>query len=352
MNKLNRFWIVEVSPYNKNWTKGSKNVYKMVKFTITANLSYSSTLHGTWHPEEQNVVHTVRAACPLVTRSAQYSGECQSFSLAFEKTIDHKYHRLDFRIAFDKAAAPEFELGDIEFVLHWGSRSFSKFEIGFTAAYVLLSLAALAFFVAATRRRTAPYSFEQIALLVLLVCAVLYDNPLFMVEYASFSVVLYKVVDSVFKSVFISAVLLFWLFTVESLASERDSSSSVVFLQKAHIPKYAAVLAYFVLSIITFSWAGAVEASDPLLFASATSSSAGLMAFYVLTALVLIGTVLWVAVSAIRSIHVISSDELMFKRFCFFVIPSIFVAGCMIVCSFTGSFGAVVRTRKYWQEKV
>lgn len=343
MNKLNRFWIVEILPFNKNWTKSNKNMYKKVPFTLKTNLSHSSKSSGPWHIEEANVVHTASTACPLTTKSARYSGECQGFSIAFEKTIDHKYHKLDFRISFDKAVVPEYDIGDIEFRMYKGNRSFSNFEISFMTIYTILTAVALIYAAVAIFRSTSPCTFEQACLLVLLVCALLYDNPLFMVEYVSFSVVSFKVFDSILKSIFISAVLLFWLFITEKLGSGRDTQqNSVVFVHKRHIPKYAIILAYFVLCTITSSWDGAEEAKNPL----AVSTPTGLMVLYIFTILALIGIVLWVAVRVVRRINIISENEVTFKRFFFFVLPSIVVAAVMIICSFTGSFGAFVSNCK------
>lgn len=346
MNKLNRFWIVEIMPFNKNWTKGSKNVYKKVTFTVMTNLSYSTNKHGPWTLERRkNAEHTTTIACPLATKSAVYSGECQGFSIAFEKSIKHKYLKLDFSISFDKAAAPEYEIGDIEYTVHMGNSKFGSFEITFMALYTILTAVALVYTVIALLSQSAPCTFEQVCLVAMLVCVLLYDNPLFMVDYAFFSVVFFKVFDSILKSVFISAVLLFWLFITEKLGSGRDTQpSSVVFIHKRHIPKYVVVFVYFVLCVITSSWDGAEEAKNPV----SVLTPAGLMVVYILTILVLIGAILWVVVRVVRRINIISDNEVTFKRFFFFILPSTIVAAAMIICSFTGSFGAVVDGRKYF----
>lgn len=354
LSRLNRFWAVEITPFNKKWRQGDHDQEVTVNILMRSNLSHRDGLQSRWvYEKEQIRQKTVR--CPLISRSAATQGRCSSFSMVFERKIRHPYRGLEFKLTFEKTSP--VVLGDVGMEIVTGTRGFGQFELAYTILFTAGSVVAVAVYVVALRHeiKARTLSFEQAFTLVLGIGILFYDNPFFVAEYIGGSIIAFNVFDTLFKNAFIMLLLLFWLMIAERFASPKTSSSSssseggrmsfINFSNKSHVMKFALAFAYFVLSFITTTWTSAREREDPIKGSSITYP--GVLTFYIFTVVIIVVTIAWVLYMAVQSIPYVTSSQFVFTRFCFFAIPSFIVALSLFIGSITGSFGGITRTSKY-----
>lgn len=342
LNRLNKFWFIGSRPFNKEWKAGGKDMYvKMHLGQSIQSSMYSSSPDGPWTPYVSfGVMKTLE--CPIVTKSARSSGGCRNSLYMFAGPTKHKYYKVDLSFFFTPKS-PGFELGDIEFTVYKGSIVFSRLVITWTILLIALSVAALAYTAIAIYRNTAPCTFEQGCLLILLGGAIVYTNPFLFLEYFSYYSMTLKVFDSILKSVFISVLFLFWLFVTKKMCGGRDTHPNpTAIFTKENIPEFVYIALFCIYSIVVSALEHDAEMENP--FGSFYAWQVTMYAFNVIALFV---PVVFVVVMVVRKIGVITDSKVTFKRFLFFAIPSAIVVVSMFAYSFRGSFGVYLGTCKY-----
>ena len=347
LGKLNRFWAVEIIPFNKNWKQGEHNIKADVSVQMHANLSHRNNIHMPWVYEPE-VYKTRKVTCPVTSRSASSAGECSSFSVVFERKIRYLYSALELRFNF--VGSSGIKLGDVGIEMVSGTRGYGQFDLAYTILFTIGSIVALVAYIVAIfdKIKTRTATFEQMFTLVLAVGVIFYDNPFFVIEYIGGSIVTFNIFDSLFKNVFIMLLLAYWLLTSERFASadSEKKSSRQKFLDLSsplHVAKFALALLYFVLSFITTTWTSIRERNDPI--NGSSISYPGVLVFYIFTVLTIVGVIGWVLFMTVKSIPYVTSSQMVFTRFLFYAIPSFIVAFSLFIGSISGSFGGITRSR-------
>lgn len=348
-DKLNRFWAVEIIPFNKKWKQGDHNIYTNVNINMRANVSHRSHSEGRW-TLYSSYQKTRKVRCPLITRSASSQGECSSFSVVFERKIRAPYTSIEFM--FDFESWDHVALGDIGVEVVTGNKGYGQFEIAYTILFTAASVIALVLYIWNIRNhiKLRTLTYEQTFIFVLGVGVIFYDNPFFILEYVCGSITTFNVMDTLFKNAFIMLVLAFWLLMSERFASakaEKRMKGNFLDLSSfSHVAKLILVLVYFVLSFITTTWTSVRERNDPI--NGSSISYPGVLTFYIFTVVIIVGVIGWVLWMTIRSIPYVTSSQEVFTRFCFYAIPSFVVALSLFIGSISGSFGGITRSSKYY----
>lgn len=332
----NRFWGLKMVPYNKNVAGGAKHgKNKKMTIEIYANVSYRNDLRGAWRREVENSFRRVTVECPVSVKAREpgpEAGECQGFTLAYDRGVDHKYHQVTFEMIV--AEQSDLALGDVGAHIYTGTTAYSNMQMGVNIFYLIVSLGV--FLVYAWMLRDLIFrgwSFEQAATLLLTLAVILYNNPFFALEYL-LPGMFFIFFDALVKSAFLALVLLYWLFSFDKI---RVGEESFRVLDKIHIFKVAAVVACLVLGVITFTWAGIRDKIDPIF--GSPFSSPGVITFYAFTAMTLVLIIAWVIIVAVMSIPVATASKQIFTRYCFNIISSAIVALSIIIGIFCGDFG-------------
>ena len=346
LSTLNRFWAVEIIPYNRNWRHSDHNSYIDVDVHMRANLTHRDHIDKGWEalPELRR---TQRVRCPLATRSPSGQGACSSFSVVFERKIRHLYSALE--VKFDLSGAAGVALGDVGVQTVTGARAYAQFEISYTVLFTAASIAAVVIYIVAMAKsfKSGTATFEQVFALVLGVGVVFYDNPFFSIEYICGSITTFNIIDTLSKNAFISLVLAFWLLSAEKFASVKAETGAAKntflnFSDPAHVAKLALVAAYFVLAFITSAWTSVREKNDPV--HGSSISYPGVLTFYILTVVVIVAVIAWTLFMAVQAIPYVTSSQMVFTRFLFYAIPSFVVAVSLFIGSISGSFGGITRS--------
>lgn len=201
VGKSSRYWDVSLRPYRKISSPPPEKDSK-VKMSLTVNTTiyYYDTLKSEWVIEKSRY-HKIDFKC----HSLKFQGKCDETSLAYEDSVKHKEYRVVTEFV------PNGNVADMVFITERGNAKWTTLELCFTFLFLLISTVALiATGVFLARYKAVTWNFEQVASLVLLVLLILYNNPFFALVYLTRnlgSVVL----GSIFKTLFLSGMLLFWL---------------------------------------------------------------------------------------------------------------------------------------------
>jgi len=335
MAALNRFWEVDIRPYNLLTTVGDKNKYETVSVTVVVNVSSRKTLQDKWKLEVKNKRHKLNIRCPVTTKTlSNEMGLCSGYVAALEEVVDVRHHKLSFRVesAFGTSHSNVF-LGDHQFSVTYGSLAYSNMEMGINITFLITGLVAFVLFLFMLRDYIYNgWTYQQVWTLVLLLGVVLFNNPFFALEYL-IPGTFFLFVDALFKNGFIALLLLFWMASIEELRE----TETFRFTDKKHIPKFVICLAYLLFSVIAYTGESSALKSDPV---GAPMHKTGLfIAFFVLAFLSFLAGIGYTGYLGYRSLKAIASDKQMFTRLCFIAIPTAVVSLAIFIGACSGGYG-------------
>ena len=235
--KSSRYWGVSLRPYRKVASPPpEKDAYVKMHLTVNTTLYYYDNKKSEWVNDGPSRAHKLDFKC----HSLKFQGKCEPISLAYEVSVKHKENRL---VTFFESSSV---LGDAVFITEKGNPSWTTLELSFTFIFLIVSIAAfVAMLVLLFRYKSRTWHFEQTASLVLIVLLVLYNNPFFAIVYLTrnlFTVIL----GSLFKTLFVSGLLLFWL-----MFSDKIHHRGAISLRsRNNILKMAVTAIFFVITII------------------------------------------------------------------------------------------------------
>jgi len=331
---LNRFWEVDIRPYNVLTVVGNHPKSESVTVTVVVNVSSRATLQDKWKLEVKDKRHKLTIKCPVVSKdSSEERGLCSSYTAALEEVVDVRHHRLSFRVEDVVSSSGKALLGDHQFSVTYGSLAYSNMEMGINITFLITGLIAFVLFLFMLRDYIYNgWTYQQVWTLVLLLGVVLFNNPFFALEYL-IPGTFFLFVDALFKNGFIALLLLFWMASIEELRETETFN----FRDKKHIPKFIIVMAYLLFSVIAYTGESAELKSDPV--GAPMHKTPLFIAFFVLAFLSFLAGVGYTGYLGYRSLKAIASDKQMFTRLCFIAIPTAVVSLAIFIGACSGGYG-------------
>ena len=178
LTTANRFWALNIRPYNKNLkTHAGLNSHSSMELEFVVNVSHREHAHDKWVLDVVNRKHSAKVVCPTHVKDGSQK-PCDLLSLVFEEYVDADYHLVEASITSKPGSKDEDPaVGDVELIMNYGTKKYMDFEIGTTIFYLLTSLAAFVLFIVSVRKynfRT--WSYQQMWTFAILIAAILYNS--------------------------------------------------------------------------------------------------------------------------------------------------------------------------------
>jgi hypothetical protein len=230
---------------------------------------------------------------------------------------------------------PQSFLGDVQFQFLKLSVGYSRLALGLRITLLLYSVGLLVFYTVFIRQLNLSedqLTWEQKMMIALAIGLILYNNPLFAVEYLTsgwFIVFLSALSELLFTCV----LFLFWFFILDKLRLESDSEE--LELRYADIPKLLGVLLYGMLAIIFYAYTSIRERLTPLF--SVPDHITPIQVVFYLIAVLYVCLVLWIASLIVLTAPLAFNRQK--SRFLFFAVPTLFLIVSVVIGIFTGTVG-------------
>lgn len=237
VKKSTRYWDLSLRPYRQiSSPPPEKDSRVKMSLTVNTTIYYYDTQRSEWLVEKPSRRHKIEFKC----HSLKFQGKCDQVSLVFEDSIKHNNYKIVTEFA------PSSTVGDMVFISEKGNSGWSTLELTFSFLYLLVSCIALILtLVFLWRYKSMPWNFEQIASLTLTVLLILYNNPFFAIVYLTKNLGT-VILGSIFKTLFVSGLLLFWL-----MFSDRIHHRGAFSLRsRNNLFKLGTVVIFFIMATI------------------------------------------------------------------------------------------------------
>eukprot|EP00029_Vermamoeba_vermiformis_P007883 TRINITY_DN3537_c0_g1_i1.p1 TRINITY_DN3537_c0_g1~~TRINITY_DN3537_c0_g1_i1.p1 ORF type:complete len:448 (-),score=59.57 TRINITY_DN3537_c0_g1_i1:36-1379(-) len=317
-NKLNKLWYLVVTPYN---TKGQ---------AVNQNVRIEVSLEGMNYAADNMTLLVRNTTLVDDIICLEGSQECLSFILLYEDNIDYDLYLA--RVKFLGLRNDSF-LGDVKFEFFKQTVAYSQLTI---ALRVIFSVAAVILFFAFFMQLRSVYASEknwtgeQKAVIALIVCLFLFNNPLYPADYAVSGWFL-VFMNAFFELIFYCAVFLFWFLVVEQFKGQRSKYE----LTQADVPKILAVLFYGLMSTVLYIYSSIRDRLTPIFTVPDHVTLIQVVYYLVGSSFILI--VFWIGFMFAMSINSVASN--MRPRFLYFSVPAAICIVSVIVGIFAGTVG-------------
>jgi len=321
---LNKYWFLVVTPYNTKTQQVNQNVRIEVEMHVNWDPVTNKPANNTYLIRNETVI------TDIVCLKGQ--SRCLSFLLILEDNIAYPTYYVRVRFI---GLTPQSFLGDVQFQFLKLSVGYSRLALGLRITLLLYSVGLLVFYTVFIRQLNLSedqLTWEQKMMIALAIGLILYNNPLFAVEYLTsgwFIVFLSALSELLFTCV----LFLFWFFILDKLRLESDSEE--LELRYADIPKLLGVLLYGMLAIIFYAYTSIRERLTPLF--SVPDHITPIQVVFYLIAVLYVCLVLWIASLIVLTAPLAFNRQK--SRFLFFAVPTLFLIVSVVIGIFTGTVG-------------
>eukprot|EP01088_Endostelium_zonatum_P020901 TRINITY_DN792_c0_g1_i1.p1 TRINITY_DN792_c0_g1~~TRINITY_DN792_c0_g1_i1.p1 ORF type:complete len:486 (+),score=82.39 TRINITY_DN792_c0_g1_i1:201-1658(+) len=326
MHLFNKLWIIEMTPYKwQNITDG-----------IEANIRPIVSIYGSNSPpgtsdKQQQIrvddMHTDILECPQGSNS-----QCLTFTLVDEQFLTFAYYHVE--ISISSADVAHAWVGDVDFTLSRYTKGFGDMELSYRTIYLFFNVAILIAFL--WRMKSTPFfngwAFEQKAILVLLSALILYNDPFYGLTFLSKGW-FFEFLNSVFETLFISLILLFWLIIIDKIRLDQLRLEPSV----THIVQLLVVGVYSIMTLILFAWARIRASEDPVY--SERDGITGMLVLFWFISILYGAIIIWLIVLIVMTVPIVNQKKYLLNRFVFIGIPTILCIFSVIIGIFTGTLG-------------
>ena len=337
LQSTNRFFAVNIVPFNRQFRTGNSGETVTMRLRMVLSVFHRDQKTGAWEAEAVNQTKTVTTTCPYM--APEGSGMCSTVNLMYEQAVEHKYYKVSFTL-IDTSTDPTTSLiGDCGLQMVTGTVDFSDTEMTVNILFLATSLVLFLAYIWILREHIFhTWTVEQMGTFALLLCIIFYNNPFFSLEYLVAGW-FFPFLDSIFKSAFVSLMFFFWFMMMNKF---RDSETFSL-RSKTNLPMFVACVAYFVFSLVTYSWSSIEDKLDPVM-ALTSNSISGSDVFYVLTCIVAAAIIFWIHFLAFKSLPLVSTSTEQFTRFVVMALPTLVISISIIVGFFVGGYGALQKS--------
>jgi len=235
-------------------------------------------------------------------------------------------------IGLPTSSGSEF-VGDVEFTLYRYSKPFGDMELSYRMIFLFITIIILIFFIARMRKTNfLDWSFEQKAVLILLVGLIFYNDPLYGFTFLAKGW-FFEFLNSVFETLFISLILLFWLVVIDKIRMDQLRIEPSIL----HVVQLIVIGVYAIMTLALFAWSRIRASEDPVY--SERGEITGLIVLFWLTSAIYGGVIIWLIVLVVMTIPVVNSKKYLMNRFMFVGVPTVICVFSVIVGIFTGTLG-------------
>ena len=324
VKKSNRYWDLSLRPYRKISSPPPEKDSKVrMSLTVNTTIYYYDTQKGEWVVEKPSRRHKIDFKC----HSLKFQGKCDQASLVFEDSIKHSSYKIVTEFE------PSSAVGDMVFVSEKGNAGWSTLELTFACIYLVVSCVVLVLTLALLwRYKSMTWNFEQVASVALTVLLILYNNPFFAIVYLTNNLGT-VIIGSIFKTLFVSGMLLFWL-----IYSDRIHRRGVFSLRsRNNLLKLGVVIVFFIIATIGCIVANVKDHKNPSIGRPEEIQSVavlmGIAGFIICVVLV------WTVILIALSFRSIVAAPLGRARLLYFGIPTLVTALAMIFGIFSSGIG-------------
>lgn len=332
---LNKLWLLDVTPYK--WDANASQTWqdKDLEFNVSIFGSDDENMDPSrWKTIIANDTHRMDFTCDDRTRR-----DCDLFTLVDMQYIDYAWYRVELHLA--PSSAREL-VGDMKFSLYTYNLSFSTMELGLRLAYLFVALLAMMVFVVKMRgTKFAEWTFEQKSAFFLVLGLLLYNDILFPFEFWLRGW-FFEFTNSVFEVLFIAGLMLFWLIVIDKIGKDELTFAWNYW----RLGKAVLVAIYAILAISFFTWIRIRAAKDPI-YGDREDLVGPLVLFYFVAA-AYAALLVWLIVTLIMTIPMITKRRDLLVRFGFVAIPTTVCVVSVVIAIFTGTIGPFNRDTLSW----